>query len=59
MKKDKAYFEDIRDKILKGMQLAAEKLIREKAKENGELILFRHGKIENVKAKDLLKNQSE
>ncbi len=46
---------DITDKIIKGVQLAYEKLVRDTAKENGELIFSDNGKIIHVKAKKLLK----
>ncbi len=43
-------------KISKGLKIAYEKLVIEKAKVDGELIFCEDGKIIRVKAKDLLKN---
>jgi hypothetical protein len=49
-------FQILSDKIVKGVNLAVERLIEQRAKENGELIFSdEHGKIIRVKAKDLLK----
>ena len=47
------------DKISEGLQLAYEKLVIEKAKEDGELIFCEDGIIIKVKAKDLLKQQGK
>ncbi len=43
------------DKINEGILKAYDKLVRDKAKEDGELIFCEDGKIIKVKAKDLLK----
>lgn len=43
------------DKISEGLNLAFDKLVKEKAQTNGELIFSENGKIVRVKAKDLLK----
>ena len=45
----------IRDKILKGLKLAFERLVEKKSKEDGELVFSKDGHIIHVKAKDLLK----
>jgi hypothetical protein len=42
-------------KISEGLKLAFDKLVKEKAKEDGELIFCEDGKIIKIKAKDLLK----
>jgi hypothetical protein len=46
---------ELKEKILKGIGLAAEKLIQSKAKTNGELVFSIDGKIVFIKAKDLIK----
>jgi hypothetical protein len=45
----------LREKILKGIELAFQRLVEKKSKENGELVFSKDGKIIFVKAKDLLK----
>ena len=45
----------LREKILKGIELAVEKLILAKQKSNGELVYSEDGKIVFVKASELLK----
>ncbi|MEI6815866.1 MAG: hypothetical protein WCL14_04585 [Bacteroidota bacterium] len=55
MKKDKAYFEDIQNKIVEGMKIAFDKLVIEKAAKDQEFVFSKDGKIYTVKAKDLLK----
>ncbi len=42
-------------KITEGLKKSFDKLVREKAKEDGELIFSENGKIVRVKAKELLK----
>lgn len=42
------------DKIIKGVELAYQRLIIAKAKEDGELVFSRDGKIVKIKARDLL-----
>lgn len=46
---------EIRKKILSGVRTAIRKLIEERAKENGVLIVSENGKIVKVSAKKLLK----
>jgi len=49
-------FQVLSEKIIKGVNLAAERLIEQRAKEDGELIYSdENGKVIRVKAKDLLK----
>jgi len=45
---------DIRNKILEGTHRAVKKLIKERKKTNGELVLWVDGKIKHVRARDLL-----
>jgi hypothetical protein len=45
---------ELAQKISKGLDIAFEKLVREKAKNDEELIFSENGKIIKVKAKDLL-----
>lgn len=47
--------EDIADKILKGCQLAIDKLIEKKIKDNAYLVVSENGKVVKVKAADLKK----
>jgi len=46
---------ELREKILKGIGLAAERLIQSKIKTNGELVFSKDGEIVFIKAKDLVK----
>jgi len=46
---------ELRAKILKGIELAFEKLIRTKQKNNGELVYSKDDKIIIIKANDLTK----
>jgi len=43
----------MRDKIIKGIDLACERLLIEKQKDDSELVFSRNGKIVKVKARDL------
>jgi hypothetical protein len=45
----------LRESILKGIELAFQRLVEKKSKENGELVFSKDGKIFYIKAKDLLK----
>jgi len=45
----------LRTRILKGIELAFQRLLEKKSKENGELIYSKNGKIVRIKAKELLK----
>ncbi|MCL2073092.1 MAG: hypothetical protein FWH18_04165 [Marinilabiliaceae bacterium] len=44
----------LREKIIKGLQISFENLVREKAKDDKELIFEENGEIVRIKAKDLL-----
>ena len=46
--------DSLREKILKGIQISFEKLVKEKAKNDEELIFEENGEIVRVKAKDIL-----
>ncbi|HEY8936591.1 MAG TPA: hypothetical protein VIM65_15290 [Cyclobacteriaceae bacterium] len=45
--------EELRDKILKGSQLAFQRLVDRIKLENGTLVFSKNGKIFHIKAKDL------
>ena len=47
--------DDIRDKIIKGIELAFQKLLKSKVKDDGELIFSINGKITKIKARDFIK----
>jgi len=49
---------DLRDKIIKGIDLAFDRLLIAKQKDGSDLVFSRNGKIVKVKAKDLLKKKS-
>jgi len=57
MESDKT-FDSLREKILKGIQISFEKLVKEKAKNDEELIFEENGKIVRIKAKDILKEMT-
>ncbi|MDP1623799.1 MAG: hypothetical protein Q8M08_15845 [Bacteroidales bacterium] len=46
---------ELREKILKGIELAFEKLVKTKQKNDGEFLFSKDGKIFIVKASDLTK----
>jgi hypothetical protein len=46
---------ELREKILKGIELSFEKLIQTKQKSNGELVYSKDGRIVFIKATDLIK----
>ena len=52
MNKDEV--KELRDKIIKGIDLAYDRLLTAKQKDDSELVFTRNGKIVKVKAKDLL-----
>ena len=52
MNKDKV--KELRNKIIKGIDLAYARLLTDKQKDDSELVFTRNGKIVKVKAKDLL-----
>ena len=45
--------DEIREKILLGLEIAFKRLVEKKQKEGGELIFAKDGKIIRVKAKDI------
>ena len=53
MKNDKII--ELREKILKGIELAFEKLVKTKQKDNGEFVYSKDDKIYFVKANELAK----
>jgi hypothetical protein len=46
---------DLSERILKGIDLAYQRLLISKQKEDGELVFSKDGKIVKVKARDLIK----
>jgi hypothetical protein len=46
---------ELREKILKGLDLAYQRLLTSKQKEDGELVFYKDGEIVTVKARDLRK----
>ena len=53
---DKTFdIDSLREKIFKGLQISFEKLVKEKARNDEELIFEENGKIVRIKAKDILK----
>jgi hypothetical protein len=46
---------DLKKKILSGIELAFKKLVETKSKEDGELVFSKDGKIIKIKARDLQK----
>ena len=59
MASDKTFDTDIlREKILKGIQISFEKLVKEKARDDEELIFSENGQIVRIKAKDILKEMT-
>jgi hypothetical protein len=47
--------DSLREKNLKGLQISFEKLVKEKARDDKELIFEENGKIVRIKAKEILK----
>ncbi len=45
---------ELRNKIIEGIDLAYERLLTAKQKDDSELVFSRNGKIVKIKAKDLL-----
>lgn len=45
---------DLREKIMKGLDLTYERLIASKLKDNSDLAISRNGKVVRVKAKDII-----
>lgn len=55
MSNNKINSNELREKILKGLDLAFEKLLAKKQKEDSEFVFSQDGKIVYVKARDLRK----
>ncbi|HVS90483.1 MAG TPA: hypothetical protein VHE59_00525 [Mucilaginibacter sp.] len=53
MSASQSKYEEVRDKIIKGSHLAVRRLIKERQKTNGELVIMVKGKITRVPAKEL------
>jgi hypothetical protein len=51
---NKIKIKELRNKIIKGIDLAYERLLIAKLKDDSELVFSRNGKIIKIKAKDLL-----
>lgn len=49
------HIQELSDKILKGIDLAFIRLVKEKAARDEELVFYENGEVVRVKAKDLLK----
>ncbi len=49
------HFNEISDKITKGVALAIERLIEQTKKEDGELVVSKDGKVVRIKARNLKK----
>ena len=46
---------DLREKILRGIELAYSRLLSSKQKDDAELVITRNGKIVKIKARELTK----
>jgi hypothetical protein len=57
MESDKT-FDSLREKILKGLEISFDKLVKEKAKNDEDLIFEENGQIIRIKAKDILKEMT-
>jgi hypothetical protein len=53
MKKNNIDIQRLRDQISKGLDLAFQKLIKQKKAQNGILVLSEKGQIKKIKASDL------
>lgn len=49
---------DIKDKVLKGCQLAIDRLLEQKRKTNSYIVISDNGKVTKIKAKDLDRKSS-
>ncbi|MCK9254521.1 MAG: hypothetical protein GX793_01070 [Bacteroidales bacterium] len=47
---------EIKTKILKGVDIAGQRLIDDRVREDGELVVSKNGKVEFIKARDLINN---
>jgi hypothetical protein len=53
MTNDKTDTTILKEKILKGLEKAVEKLIKSKKQANGEVVVSRNGRIIRIKAKEI------
>ena len=53
MKKNKVDIQKLREQISKGLDLAFQKLIKQKKAQNGVFVLSENGQIKKIKASDL------
>lgn len=53
MENKKINIEELRSKILKGIEIAFENLLAKKRKDDGEFVFSKDGKVFKVKANDL------
>ena len=51
---DKSQEQNFPELIMKGLTISFKKLVLEKQKDDEELIFFKDGKIERIKARDLI-----
>jgi len=51
---DKTQEQNFPELIMKGLAISFKKLVLEKQKDDEELIFFKNGKIEHIKARDLI-----
>ena len=58
-KADKQKFNEIGEKILKGMALSFERLLEKKAKEDGYLVFSENGKIVHLRARELYEKRKK
>ncbi len=49
---------DIKDKVLKGCQLAIERLLEQKRKTNSYVVISENGKVTRIKATDIKRKSS-
>lgn len=50
---EEAVSREFRDKVLKGLRISYQKLLKEKKRENSELAFAEDGKVKTVKAVDI------
>ncbi len=56
---NKEEVEIMQDKIVKGVELAYNRLLIEKQKDDSELVFSSNGKIVNIKARDLVRKDKD
>jgi len=57
-KKEPKELQELVEKITKGFEIAYQKMLEFKKSKNSPVVLFRNGKIEEVRAEELMKNQN-